>query len=170
MSTTRPSTRSSAAYDPSVTITDRPPASSPDALARMRRQRRRDTGAERALRSELHRRGLRFRVEYKLPGLRRRADVAFPRQRVAVMVDGCFWHSCPEHGTWPKQNASWWREKIERNVARDHDTDAKLTHAGWVSMRVWEHENPAEAAARVASVVSRRADSRSKTRMVRGRQ
>jgi len=73
------------------------------------------------------------------------------------MVDGCFWHSCPEHGTWPKRNAAWWREKIERNVARDRDTDAKLGAAGWLSVRVWEHEEPREAAARVAAALSERA-------------
>lgn len=73
------------------------------------------------------------------------------------MVDGCFWHGCPEHGTWPKANARWWREKIERNIARDRDTDATLTEAGWLCVRVWEHEDPAAAAARVAAVVSKRA-------------
>lgn len=123
----------------------------------MQRQRQKDTAAERALRSLLHRRGFRYRVDYLLPGLRRRADIAFPTERVAVMVDGCFWHGCPEHGTWPRENADWWREKIERNRARDRDTDARLADAGWVSVRVWEHEDPAEAAARVAAVVSERA-------------
>jgi DNA mismatch endonuclease, patch repair protein len=122
----------------------------------MRRQRRRDTGAERALRSELHHRGFRFRVDYKLPGLRRRADVAFPRQRVAVMVDGCFWHGCPEHGTWPKRNAEWWREKIEANRRRDRNTDGRLTEAGWVVVRAWEHEDALSAADRVADAVTRR--------------
>lgn len=119
----------------------------------MRRQRRRDTAAEVAIRSLLHRRGFRFRVDYPLPGLRRRADIAFPQERVAVMVDGCFWHSCPQHGTWPKENAAWWREKIGRNVARDRDTDAKLADAGWVSVRIWEHEDTAAAAARIISAV-----------------
>ena len=122
----------------------------------MQRQRQKDTAAEQALRSLLHRRGFRYRVDYPLPGLRRRADIAFPSKRVAVMVDGCFWHGCPEHGTWPKENAGWWREKIERNRARDRDTDAKLAEAGWVSVRVWEHEDPAGAAARIAAVLSQR--------------
>lgn len=125
----------------------------------MQRQRRRDTTAEVAIRSLLHRSGFRFRVDYSLPGLRRRADIAFPRARVAVMIDGCFWHACPEHGTWPKQNAEWWREKIEGNRARDRDTDTKLVAAGWISVRVWEHEKPAEAAARIAAVVADRTDS-----------
>jgi DNA mismatch endonuclease, patch repair protein len=135
-------------------VSGRPPASSPEALDRMKRQRRRDTAAELAIRSALYRNGLRFRVDYPLPGLRRRADIAFPRQRVAVMVDGCFWHGCPEHGTWPKKNAEWWREKIEKNIARDRDTDAKLARDGWASVRVWEHEEPADAANRIATVVA----------------
>jgi DNA mismatch endonuclease (patch repair protein) len=124
-----------------------PAASSPDALRRMKSQRQRDTAAETTLRSLLHRRGLRFRVHYALPNLRRRADIAFPRLRIAVFVDGCFWHGCPQHGTWPKQNASWWREKIEANRRRDADTDARLEEQGWSVIRVWEHEQ-AEAAAK----------------------
>lgn len=95
-------------------------------------------------------------MDYPIHGLRRRADIAFTRQRVAVMVDGCFWHGCPEHGTWPKQNAAWWREKIKRNIARDRDTDAKLAKAGWLSVRVWEHEDPEAAAKRVAAALSER--------------
>lgn len=109
----------------------------------MKSQRQRDTAAEVALRSLLHRRGLRFRVHYPLPNLRRRADIAFPRLRIAVFVDGCFWHGCPEHGTWPKRNADWWREKIEANRRRDADTDARLGDQGWKVVRIWEHE-PAE--------------------------
>jgi DNA mismatch endonuclease (patch repair protein) len=112
----------------------------------MKSQRQRDTAAELKVRSELHRRGLRFRVHYPLPHLRRRADIAFPRQRIAVFVDGCFWHGCPQHGTWPKQNANWWRDKIEVNRRRDADTDARLKEEGWSVVRVWEHE-AAEAAA-----------------------
>jgi DNA mismatch endonuclease (patch repair protein) len=122
----------------------------------MQRQRRRDTEPELALRSLLHRRGLRFRVDYKLPGLRRRADVAFPSARVAVFVDGCYWHGCPEHATWPRANAAWWREKIEANRHRDGDTDARLAEVGWTSIRVWEHDDPTTAARRVAAVVRRR--------------
>lgn len=114
----------------------------------------RDTPAELALRSELHRQGLRFRVDRRvLSGSRRRADIVFPRQRVAVFVDGCFWHGCPEHGTWPKENAEWWRSKIESNRRRDADTDARLAAEGWLSIRVWEHELPTIAAARIAGSV-----------------
>jgi DNA mismatch endonuclease (patch repair protein) len=122
----------------------------------MKRQRQRDTAPELALRSLLHRRGLRFRVNYPIPGLRRRADLAFTKTRVAVFVDGCFWHGCPEHGTWPKENADWWRGKIEGNRERDRDTDRRLADAGWVSVRVWEHEDVRSAAQNVAEVVEGR--------------
>jgi DNA mismatch endonuclease (patch repair protein) len=119
----------------------------------MKSQRQRDTAAEIALRSLLHRRGLRFRVHYALPNLRRRADIAFPRQRIAVFVDGCFWHGCPEHGTWPKQNADWWREKIEANRRRDADTDARLGDQGWKVVRIWEHEAAEVAVVAIREVV-----------------
>jgi DNA mismatch endonuclease (patch repair protein) len=135
----------------------RPAASSPEALARMRRQRRADTAPEVALRKLLHARGLRYRVDapLPLPGLRRRADLLFPGPRLAVFVDGCYWHRCPEHATAPKRNGTWWAEKLDRNVARDRDTDARLAGAGWRVVRVWEHEDPAEAADRVADALGR---------------
>jgi DNA mismatch endonuclease, patch repair protein len=124
-----------------------PEPSSPEALRRMQRQRRTDTKPELALRRELYRRGLRYRIDVQvLPGLRRRADVAFPRRRVAVFVDGCFWHACPEHGTSPKANAVWWRAKLDANVQRDRDTDRRLEEAGWTPVRIWEHEDPVRAA------------------------
>ncbi len=122
----------------------------------MQAVKRRDTKPELLLRSELHRRGLRFFVDRApLPKMRRRADLVFPRKKVAVYVDGCFWHGCPIHGTWPKNNADWWRAKIEGNRARDRDTDERLADAGWTVVRVWEHEGP-EAADRVASAVDAR--------------
>ena len=125
--------------------------------ARMRAQRERDTGIERAIRSRLHARGLRFRVHRRLlAGSRREADLVFPRARVAVFVDGCFWHGCPEHGTWPRNNESFWRGKIEGNVERDRDTDARLAEQGWTVLRVWEHEAADEAAERIAAAVSAR--------------
>ncbi|MBF6178935.1 very short patch repair endonuclease [Nocardia otitidiscaviarum] len=115
--------------------------------ARMARQRRVGTAPEVALRRELHRRGARFFVDRApVRGLRRRADIVFPRRRVAVYVDGCFWHSCPEHATFPKNNAEWWAEKLAGNVARDRDTDARLREAGWTVVRVWEHERAESAA------------------------
>ncbi|WP_263485356.1 very short patch repair endonuclease [Mesorhizobium sp. ES1-4] len=101
----------------------------------------RNNPRERAVRSALHRRGLRFRLHRRLlANSRRTVDIVFPRARVAVFLDGCFWHGCPLHGTWPKNNAEWWREKIEANIARDRDTDRRLQELGWTVVRVWEHE------------------------------
>lgn len=123
----------------------------------MARVRRRDTGPEIELRSHLHRLGLRFRVDRAvLANKRRRADIVFGPARVVVMVDGCFWHGCPEHGALPKRNAEFWREKLRRNKERDRETDAALIAAGWTVVRVWEHEDPAAAAAEIARVVDRR--------------
>nr|WP_276202972.1 very short patch repair endonuclease [Jiangella muralis] len=114
---------------------------------RMSRQRRRDTEAELSLRRVLHARGLRYRVDAALPGLpRRRADLSFPRQRLAVFVDGCFWHGCPVHKTEPKNNAAWWAAKLARNIERDRETDAHLADLGWRVVRIWEHEDPELAA------------------------
>src|SRR5258706_12912524 len=117
----------------------RPPASSLDVRRRMQATRRRDTPGEIALRQALRALGLRYRVDVTVPGTRRRADVAFIRAKVAVFLDGCFWHGCPKHGTWPKVNASWWRTKIEGNRLRDRDTDRRLRRAGWTVIRYWEH-------------------------------
>lgn len=123
----------------------------------MQSTRRRDTSSELALRSLLHRRGLRYRVDYPvIPESRRRADLIFSRARVAVFVDGCFWHGCPEHASWPKANAEWWREKILANRRRDEDTDRTLADAGWQVIRVWEHESPTEAADRIQQAVADR--------------
>lgn len=132
-----------------------PRASSPEVRRRMQATRRRDTPPELALRSELHRRGLRFRVDQPvLQGLRRRADIVFPRDRIAVFVDGCFWHGCPHHGTWPKKNADWWKAKIEGNRARDRDTDERLSSAGWHYIRIWEHEQVEVAAGRIVEMIA----------------
>lgn len=120
-------------------------------------QRTQDTGIEVRLRSLLHAQGLRYRVHQRpLAGLRRVADLVFVGARVAVFVDGCFWHGCSEHGTWPKQNAEFWRDKIHGNVRRDRHTDAMLTEAGWLPVRVWEHEDVQGAASRVAAIVRSR--------------
>ncbi|MBH0779054.1 very short patch repair endonuclease [Nocardia bovistercoris] len=122
--------------------------------ARMSRQRRSGTKPELALRRELHRRGLRYFVDRApLAGQRRRADVVFPRLRVAVYVDGCFWHRCPEHATDPKNNGEWWARKLAGNVTRDRATDAQLDAAGWRVLRIWEHEDPVAAADRVQAVL-----------------
>lgn len=105
------------------------------------------TGPELALRRELHRRGLRFRVNH--PGLPGRPDIAFTRAKVAVFVDGCFWHACPQHGTMPRHNRDWWRAKLDRNVARDRRKDAALGELGWSVLHIWEHESAVSAADRV---------------------
>lgn len=113
----------------------------------MRSTRRRDTKPELALRRELHRRGRRYYVDRPpLPGIRRRADLVFPRHRLAVYVDGCFWHSCPIHATTPQTNTGWWQAKLDTNEARDRDTDRRLREAGWTPVRVWEHLEASEAA------------------------
>jgi DNA mismatch endonuclease (patch repair protein) len=119
---------------------------------------RRDTRPERALRSALHRLGLRYRVDLKLGAGRSapRPDVAFMRARVAVFVDGCFWHGCPEHGTSPRTNSGYWSAKVARNRARDSANDAALAEAGWAVVRVWEHESPATAADAIAALVESR--------------
>jgi DNA mismatch endonuclease (patch repair protein) len=113
----------------------------------MQGNRASETRPELALRSELHQRGLRFRKHHApLKGLRCRADVVFPRERVAVFVDGCFWHRCPEHGTAPRTNSDYWSQKLDRNVARDRNNNDALTKAGWKVIRIWEHESTATAA------------------------
>lgn len=113
-----------------------------------------DTKPEVELRSALHRRGLRFRKNCRpVPAIKCRADVVFATARVAVFVDGCFWHRCPEHGTSPRANASYWTAKLDRNVERDAENDAALTKAGWRIIRVWEHEPAAEAAERITALV-----------------
>ena len=123
--------------------------------ARLSKQRRRDTKPEVALRRELHRRGLRYFVDRApLKGMRRRADLVFPRRKVAVYVDGCFWHSCPIHATKPRNNAQWWADKLAANVARDRDTDRRLIDEGWRVVRIWEHEDPTVAADRVEDELS----------------
>jgi len=122
--------------------------------ARFRRQVRAATKPELALRSELHRRGLRFRVNH--PGLPGRPDVTFTRVRLAVFVDGCFWHRCPEHGTLPRNNREWWQAKLDRNVARDRAKDGALADLGWTALHVWEHEAAGIAADRVEAEWRRR--------------
>lgn len=130
-----------------------PSASSAEALRRMTNQQRRDTRPEMAIRRLVHARGMRYRVDAALPGMRRRADLLFTSSRVAVFIDGCFWHSCPEHGTKPKNNAAWWGAKIAANVERDRDTDQRLAADGWHVLRFWEHEAAEAAADRIAETV-----------------
>lgn len=120
----------------------------------MARVATRDTRPELELRRELHARGLRYRVDARPDAaLRGRADILFPRARVAVYVDGCFWHSCPEHGVLPKGNREWWRTKLGATVRRDRDTESALARLGWTVVRVWEHEDPPPAADRIEAAV-----------------
>ena len=127
-----------------------PSASSPAAQRRMQATRGQNTAPEMALRRELYQRGLRYRIQVAvIPGLRRTADLAFIKQRIAVFVDGCFWHGCPTHGTQSRSNPEFWAEKIRANVARDADTNRRLSDSGWTVVRVWAHESPQEAADRI---------------------
>lgn len=122
----------------------------------MKANRSRDTGPELALRRAVHSLGLRYRVAVQpVSGVRRTADLVFPRARVAVFMDGCFWHGCPLHYTAPVANAAFWAEKVTRNQTRDHEIDALLESAGWRVLRFWEHEDPAVAAAKVFDTVKR---------------
>ncbi|WP_137726524.1 very short patch repair endonuclease [Prescottella subtropica] len=133
-------------------------ASTPSVRSRMQRQQSRDTKPELAVRRLLHRDGLRYRVDTApLENLRRRADVVFRSARVALFIDGCYWHGCPTHGQRTTTvNGTYWREKIERNRARDRDTDRQLRAAGWLSLRAWEHDDPREVAEMVITEVRSR--------------
>ena len=123
----------------------------------MQRTRRRDTDAEQMIRRQVHRLGLRYRMNTApLLDIQRRTNILFVSARVAVFVDGCFWHGCPEHATWPRANAAWWREKLLANRKRDRDTDRLLRSAGWLVLRFWEHEDPASAARKIGLVVKKR--------------
>ncbi|MGW4642289.1 very short patch repair endonuclease [Sphaerisporangium sp. NPDC004334] len=129
-------------------------ASSEGARKSMQANKGRDTKPELALRSAVHALGLRYRVSVRpLPKVRRTADLVFTKAKLAVFLDGCFWHGCPDHHTKSATNAAYWAEKVVRNRERDAETDRKLTEAGWQVIRVWEHENPKDAAVRVAEQV-----------------
>lgn len=121
----------------------------------MRATRQRDTPLELRLRSSLYRLGLRYRIHRRIiTNLSRTADIVFARARVAVFVDGCFWHGCTTHGSMPKTNRKWWSQKIDSNRRRDLDTVMRLNLMGWEAVRVWEHEDPDRAALRIALLVS----------------
>lgn len=120
----------------------------------MSRHPRRDTGPELALRKLLHAAGYRYRVQYPVPGRSRRTiDVAFTRRRVAVFVDGCFWHGCAVHRSVPTANKAWWQAKLAKNLARDADTTAHLQELGWTVIRVWEHDSAEGAVQRIAAAL-----------------
>lgn len=134
------------------------PGSSSEAVSRrMSTLKRTDNEAELAVRRVLYAAGCRYRVQYPVPGLPRRTiDIAFTRAKVAVFIDGCFWHGCPEHGTAPRANSDWWGVKLAANRGRDLDTTARLTDQGWRVLRVWEHEPPVETLERVRRLLEER--------------
>ncbi|MGY4970255.1 very short patch repair endonuclease [Streptomyces nigrescens] len=118
-------------------------------------QARRDTGPEMAVRRLLYASGHRYRLQRRVPGFSRRTiDIAFPGPKVAVFLDGCFWHGCPEHATHPKANADWWRDKLDGNIARDRETTEHLVEQGWTVLRFWEHEDPVTVADRIARTLA----------------
>jgi DNA mismatch endonuclease (patch repair protein) len=130
-------------------------ASSAQVRASMQGNRSKDTKPELALRRELHARGLRyFKNRRPIRAIRRTADIVFPTPHLAVFVDGCFWHGCPDHHTVAKTNAEYWSAKVERNRHRDQETDALLAEAGWSVLRIWEHVGVAEAADLVQAAVA----------------
>jgi DNA mismatch endonuclease (patch repair protein) len=138
-----------------MAASDYPHPSSAAATAVMKGNRRVDTRPERALRSLLHRQGERFRKDFSIRAgdVRVRPDIVFTRRRLAVFVDGCFWHRCPQHATSPRSNSEYWRTKLDGNVARDRRNDAALRADGWSVLRVWEHEPVEEAVVRVAETL-----------------
>ncbi|MFF7599903.1 very short patch repair endonuclease [Streptomyces mirabilis] len=137
-------------------------ASSAARRRNMQAIRSRDTRPELLVRRLLHAHGLRYRVAAKpLPGLRRTADIVFRPAKLAVFIDGCYWHGCPEHYTPPKTNPGYWSDKVTRNVIRDRDTDKRLREAGWTVLRFWEHESPDDCALKIAATVGRLRDGRS---------
>ena len=121
----------------------------------MRANRRVDTGPERRVRSLLYARGLRFRKDFAIKAGARpvRADIAFPRARVAIFIDGCFWHQCPDHGLMPQRNREYWEPKLRANVDRDARVNAELRRAAWTVLRFWEHESPDRIAREIARQV-----------------
>jgi DNA mismatch endonuclease, patch repair protein len=136
----------------------------------MRANRRTDTKPELALRRALHKQGYRYRKDLRLDltQARVRPDIAFTARRVAVFVDGCFWHCCPEHGTQPANNTWYWEPKLARNVARDRAADAALSAAGWNVVRIWEHESLEAAVAAVVAALEASGRSRSRSAAVAG--
>lgn len=135
--------------------TYKPWASTPASRAVMQGNRSRDTKPEMAVRRAAHAQGLRYRVDSRpLSSLNRRADLVFTRAKVAVFIDGCYWHGCPEHGTAARSNAGYWSTKIARNKDRDAETDRLLDDAGWTVVRAWEHESADAVLSRIRSALN----------------
>lgn len=133
-----------------------PEPPTPAVRARMQATGQRDTPAEIAIRRLLHNRGHRYRVDFKpVPHLRSKADIVFTRSKLAVYVDGCFWHGCPIHGTYPTKNRDFWCEKIQANRSRDERVTSALLAAGWKVVRIWEHEEAYVAVERVEEALRR---------------
>ncbi|WP_435272535.1 very short patch repair endonuclease [Streptomyces parvulus] len=129
-------------------------ASSAARRRNMQAIRSRDTKPEILIRRLVHAAGLRYRVAARpLPDLRRTADMVFRSAKVAVFIDGCYWHGCPEHYVPPKTNSGYWSEKVVCNVTRDRDTDDRLREAGWLVLRFWEHEPSGVCADKIAATV-----------------
>jgi len=136
---------------------NRPKASSLAAQHRMKAAKPKNTAPEEKLRYELRKLKLSFRNNRKLiPDVNRIADIVFYKFKVVVLVDGCFWHGCPKHGTWPKQNAEFWKKKIEVNIERDKSTNSLLRKNGWKVIRIWEHEDSQKAAQKIFKVIQSR--------------
>jgi len=135
---------------PSFHVPSHPGSTGEAVSRRMSTLKRRDNDAELAVRRLLHAAGYRYRVHYPVPGLPRRTiDIAFTRAKVAVFIDGCFWHGCSEHGSRPASNSEWWSAKLQANAGRDQDTTGHLTAAGWAVIRAWEHEPAHEIVRRI---------------------
>jgi DNA mismatch endonuclease, patch repair protein len=148
-----------------------PGASTPAVAARMSGFPRRDTTPELALRRLLHASGRRYRVNYQVPTRHRRTiDIAFTRSHVAVFVDGCFWHGCPQHGVLPSSNRAWWDRKIQVTKARDRETTDILLQAGWLVLRFWEHEPADKMAATVVETLATAHSQSHGARQTTGRQ
>ncbi|WP_203661745.1 very short patch repair endonuclease [Actinocatenispora rupis] len=140
--------------DDKVQAHRRPGPSSDGVSDRMRLQSTQNTSVELRVRRLLHARGYRYRVHLRVPGYSRRTmDIGFPRMRLAVFLDGCFWHSCPIHGQVPRNNDAWWRSKFDRNSSRDLETTHHLADIGWSVLRFWEHEPTAEIVSQISDEV-----------------
>jgi DNA mismatch endonuclease (patch repair protein) len=125
----------------------------------MRANKKKNSRPELSVRRALHARGFRYRIHYpiKIEGRVTRPDIVFPRRQVAVFIDGCFWHGCPEHGTTPRSNTHYWIPKLARNRLRDESTTLRLEAAGWLVIRIWEHTDPDVAAQSIIDVLKERA-------------